>query len=137
MFSKSGTHAVRALMELAVLPKGSHLGATALAEITGAPSNYLGKLLQTLTKAGLVDSRRGLGGGFRLAKNPAKISLYDVVDPIDHLSRWEGCILAMGKCSDRTACPVHTKWGKVREDYMEFLHSTTIAEMIAADHHDH
>jgi DNA-binding IscR family transcriptional regulator len=41
----------------------------------------------------LVQSQKGIGGGFRLARDPGAISLLDVVEPIEHVSRWSGCIL--------------------------------------------
>ena len=82
MLSKSGIHAVRALVVLAGLPVGEYKGASSIADETGAPRNYLGKLLQLLSRRGLVESQKGLGGGFRLSQSSGNISLFDVVDAI-------------------------------------------------------
>ena len=83
MLSKTGLHAVRAMVALAKLPDGSYGGAARIAQEIGAPQNYLGKLLKALAEEGLVESQKGLGGGFRLARNPQEISLLDVIEPIE------------------------------------------------------
>lgn len=129
MLSKTAIHAVTALTALAELPEGSYAGAADIAKEIGAPPNYLGKLLKTLADEGLVESQKGKGGGFRLAKDPAAISVFAVVDPIDRLSRWSGCFLGRGKCDDESPCAVHRRWAEVRNVYLAFLKQTTIADL--------
>lgn len=129
MLSKSGVHAVRALVVLAGLPAGEYRGAVAVANQTGAPKNYLGKLLQLLARRGLVASQKGLGGGFRLAVRPDEISLFDVIDSIEDTSRWSECILGNPTCSDVNPCSVHEKWGPVRDAYLDLLKTTTIVDL--------
>jgi Rrf2 family transcriptional regulator, iron-sulfur cluster assembly transcription factor len=129
MISKTGMHAITALTFLAELPKGAYLGASDLAAEIGAPPNYLGKLLRSCAETGLVESQKGKGGGFRLRRDPAAISMYDVIEPIDHVSRWNGCFLRRGRCTERAPCAVHDRWGKIREQYLQFLLKTTIAEL--------
>jgi Rrf2 family transcriptional regulator, iron-sulfur cluster assembly transcription factor len=131
MISKTTLQAVRALTLLAELPEGSYAGASAIAERIGARGNYLGKLLQSLTHEGLVVSQKGLGGGFRLARRPEDITLFDIADPIEQVSRWQGCFMGRATCSSDSPCPVHNRWQEVREAYLEFLRDTTIAELVA------
>src|SRR5688500_1922427 len=100
MLSKTGLHAVRAVAALAKLPEGAYAGAARLAREIGAPENYLGKLLKALAGEGLLESQKGLGGGFRLARAARDVTLLDVVEPIDHISRWSGCILGRPECSE-------------------------------------
>ncbi len=130
MLSKSGIHAVRALIVLAELPRGTHAGAVSIAERIEAPKNYLGKILQQLSREGLVVSQKGLGGGFRLARDPTDISLLDIVDPIEQIERWDGCILGRESCSDENPCPIHDGWKSVKEAYMELLSDTTLANLV-------
>jgi Rrf2 family iron-sulfur cluster assembly transcriptional regulator len=130
MISKTGIHAVRALATLAELPEGVYVGAGQLAAEIDAPRNYLGKLLKTLADEGLVESQKGKGGGFRLARHRGAISLFDVVEPIEHVSRWSGCFIGRAQCSDATPCAVHQKWGNVRDVYLQFLRETTIADLV-------
>jgi Rrf2 family protein len=119
------------MVALARLPEGAYAGAAKVAQEIGAPQNYLGKLLQTLARDGLVESQKGLGGGFRLARDPKSITLLDVVEPIEHVSRWAGCILGRPECSDADPCAIHTRWKAVREAYLHMLRRTTISELVA------
>jgi Rrf2 family protein len=132
MITKTGLHAVRALVALAKLPRGTYVGAGNLARDIGAPQNYLGKLLQTLTHEGLVHSQKGLGGGFQLARPARQISLLDVVEPIEHVSRWDGCILGRPECSAAEPCALHDEWKKVRDAYLRLLRRTTLADLVAS-----
>jgi Rrf2 family protein len=116
---------------LAKLPDGAYAGAARIAQEIGAPQNYLGKLLKALAEEGLVKSQKGLGGGFRLARRPQDISLFDVVDPIEHISRWSGCILGRPECSEAEPCAIHSSWKAVRDSYLRMLRGTTIAELVA------
>ncbi len=129
MVSRTGVHALLALSALSELAEGVYAGASDIAGEIGAPRNYLGKLLKLLADHGIVESQKGKGGGFRLVRSPDRITLLDVVEPIDKVSRWGGCFLGKGKCSDRAPCAVHDRWKGVREAYMEFLRGTTVADI--------
>jgi len=130
LVSKTALYAIRALCALAKLPGGERAGAASIADAIGAPPNYLGKLLQTLSRRGLVESKKGLNGGFRLAKTPESITLKDVVDPIDQVGRWSECLLGMNECSPENGCVVHDRWGPLRDGYLALLEETSIADMV-------
>jgi Rrf2 family protein len=132
MLTKSGLHAIRAMAVLAKLAPNEYAGANRIAEEIGAPPNYLGKLLQMLAREKLVVSQKGIGGGFRLAQNPKRITLLDIVEPIEHIGRWTGCVLGWHECSDADPCAVHDRWKKVRGDYLALLQRTTIADLVRA-----
>lgn len=129
MISKTGIHATLALTFLAELEPGQYAGAAQIADAVGAPRNYLGKLLKQLGEQGLLDSQKGFGGGFRLAKAPEKITLYDIIEPLDRVSKWNGCFLGRARCSEKSPCAVHGRWSKIREDYLGFLKETTVAAL--------
>ena len=129
MISKTGIHATLALTFLAKLADGVFAGASVIAREIGAPQNYLGKLLNNLAGAGLVISQKGFGGGFRLARPASRISIFDIVDPIDHTSRWGNCFLGNGKCTGEDPCAVHDQWHEIRERYLNFLKTTTLADL--------
>jgi Rrf2 family protein len=119
-----------ALAVLAAQSAGIYLGAADIASRIGAPANYLGKLLQTLARAGLVESRKGLGGGFRLARPAERISLRDVVDPIEPLERLEHCLLGRATCGLASPCAVHIRYGAMRQQYFQLMEETTIADLV-------
>ncbi|MEI7998464.1 MAG: Rrf2 family transcriptional regulator [Candidatus Omnitrophota bacterium] len=129
MISKTSLQIIKALLELAKLPMGETEGVVRIAQRIKAPQNYLGKVLQSMVGEGLVVSQKGLNGGFRLARTPAEIRLYDVVGFLEDLKRWEGCFMGKSVCSDKTACSAHKHWESVRNEYINFLKNTTIADL--------
>lgn len=130
MLSKTALHALKAVAALAERP-GEFQGAAHIAEQIGAPQNYLGKLLQGMIQSGVVVSLKGKGGGFQLARPPEAISLYDVVEPVDHVSRWEGCFLGKAACSATQPCAMHFQWVAIRNAYLAMLKDSTLADMVA------
>ncbi len=130
MLSRTARHAAAAVIALAELPRGTYAGAGDIADQIKAPRNYLGKLLKTLADEGILESQKGKGGGFRLAREAERIALFDVVEPIDHVSRWSGCLLGRSRCSDENPCAAHSRWSVVREVFLNFLKETTIADLV-------
>lgn len=129
MLSKTALSVVKALVFLADQPEGAYVGAGEIAKNIDAGHNYLGKILQFLTREELVQSQKGMWGGFRLARPASEIRLFDAVDPIDHVSRWYGCFLKNGTCSQDHPCVVHERWAHVRKAYLDFLKDTSIADL--------
>ncbi len=131
MLSITAEHAVRALSEMAAMPEGELILGKDLAASTGVPPNYLAKILWTLGNAGIIDATRGSGGGYRLRRSPSEICLREVVDLFDRHVWRKSCFLSCtqqqsGHCQP---CTVHDAWEKVRSEYMQFLESTTIAQI--------
>jgi len=83
----------------------------------------------TLRKAGLVDTSRGSGGGYRLRKAASEIYLIDVVELFEEISRTSPtCFLAHNRpCSDAMPCSAHAAWRDLQAAYLEFLVSTSLA----------
>ncbi len=68
---------------LGALPDGAALPGEALADFLGVPLPYLAKQLQALSRAGIVTAKRGAAGGYRLAKAPDDLSLWDITAAIE------------------------------------------------------
>jgi Rrf2 family protein len=92
----------------------------------------LGKILQDLVRKGLLKSRRGPGGGFRLARRAELITLRDVVAAVDGLDHFLECAVGLDRCSDDTPCPLHDSFKGLRAQVVNYLETTTIAGMAAA-----
>lgn len=100
-----------------------------LAEQTSVPPSYLSKVLLVLNRAGLIEATRGTGGGYRLSKPAAEISLMEIVDPLDNVSRLDDCIMGLRECSEENPCAMHDWWKRVRDDYLAMLRHTSLAEV--------
>lgn len=100
-----------------------------LAVQTSVPPAYLSKVLLVLNRAGLVEATRGTGGGYRLSRPAAEISLMDIVDPLDNVSRLGECIMGLNECSEENPCAMHDWWKRVRDDYLAMLRQTSLADV--------
>ena len=130
MLSTTAEYALRALLSLAEEgPEKATLGRD-LATKSGVPANYLSKILLELKKAGRVQAVRGTGGGYRLGRDASDIRLMDVVELIDRDAARPGCFLAGShSCSDIEPCQAHDRWAAVKDSYVAFLESTTLADV--------
>lgn len=100
-----------------------------IAQKLNIPKEFVSKILQNLTSSGIVDSKKGKNGGFTLAKDANKIKLIDIVKAIDGLGIFDSCVLGFPKCSSQNPCPVHNKWGELREKAYNMLNSETLADL--------
>ena len=133
MLSTTSEYALRALAHLAHQPQGTALLGRDLAQAVEIPANYLSKVLLTLRNAGLVDTTRGSGGGYRLRKRAEEIYLIDIVELFEEISRARpSCFLRHTRpCSGSNPCSAHAAWSDLQAAYLGFLISTplsTIAE---------
>jgi Rrf2 family iron-sulfur cluster assembly transcriptional regulator len=129
MLSTTAEYALRALLSLASEPDKATLGRD-LAASSGVPANYLSKILLELKKGGFVQAVRGTGGGYRLGRPPEEVRLMDVVEFVDGAAARPGCFLAgSDACSDDDPCLAHDRWAAVRDQYVAFLESTTLADV--------
>ncbi len=132
MLSTTSEHALRALVELALLPQRETVLGKDLARRARIPANYLSKILWMLARAGIIYATRGNGGGYRLRKRPDKIRLVDVVELFDGTRAKPMCLLgAKSACSDANPCSAHETWREVRAAYVRFLDTTTLAQIAA------
>jgi len=131
MLSQTGQYALRAMGRLAAWSEdGKYHLAREISRELGIPQQYLSKVLHTLARRGLLDSQRGRQGGFRLSRPAGEISLHEVLDPLEDLSRFEECLLGGIVCSDSRSCVIHDKWGELREKYVSFLKNTKLNQLV-------
>ncbi len=130
--STRGDYASRALLSLAL--RGDEGGPTSvrdIAERTGLPQPYLEQILLALKGAGLVRSKRGVGGGYVLARDPADMSLADIVSAVD------GPIVLGdfgephkdGACDHEGQCVLLSVWAGVSEQMRRLLDALTLADV--------
>ncbi|MFN5944717.1 MAG: RrF2 family transcriptional regulator [Phycisphaerae bacterium] len=100
-----------------------------IAEATAIPAPYLAKIVQILSKRGIVRTQRGIGGGVVLAREAKEITLHDVCVALDDPAVLNRCMLGTAICSDERACPCHAFWKVNRGDFQDFLRKTTVADM--------
>ena len=131
--STRGDYASRALLSLALhADVGLPTSVRDIAERTGLPQPYLEQILLALKGAGLVRSKRGVGGGYVLARDPSAITLGEIVSAVD------GPIVAgdfgephqNGACDHEGQCVLLAVWAEVGRHMRSHLDSFTLADMV-------
>lgn len=128
-----GRYAVTAMLDLAL---HYQQGAVTLADIArrqGISLSYLEQLFARLRRHGLVDSIRGPGGGYSLARGPDKISVAEIVVAINENIDATQCG-GEKNCVDDETCLTHYLWEKLSERIHQFLSGITLAELVAREH---
>lgn len=128
MFSQTVEYALRAMVQLASEAPDA-CTTKHIAEKTQVPGAYLAKVLQSMRKAGLVNSRRGVGGGVSLATSPKKISLLDVVNAVEPFERIHQCPLKL-KSHSGALCPLHRQIDDVMAHVQKSYGNTSLADVL-------
>lgn len=128
MISQTAEYALRAIVYLADRMDAPQT-TRQIAAVTCVPAGYLAKVMQGLSRAGLVNSQRGLHGGFVLARPAGELTVLDVVQAVDPLRRIERCPL--GLKGHLTLCPLHRRLDGAIALVEKALGESTIAELLA------
>ncbi len=128
--------AVHACALLGALGENEGLRAEALAAYHGVPRAYMAKQLQALSKAGLVQTVKGARGGYRLARAPGEISLWDIMAAVEGSGPAFTCteIRQNGPCGAapeacKTPCPIARGFREAETAYRAVLKGITVADM--------
>jgi Rrf2 family protein len=123
---------------LAALPQGTGLPAAALAEFHTLAPAYMAKHMQALARAGVVESVRGAGGGYRLARPASEISLWDIVEAIEGSAPAFRCteIRQDGPCaapagSFHRPCEIHSAFSRAETAWRAELKAVTLSDIAA------
>ncbi|MEZ5180442.1 MAG: Rrf2 family transcriptional regulator [Acidimicrobiales bacterium] len=129
--STRGDYACRALLSLAMHADGTPTSVRDIADRTALPQPYLEQILLALKGAGLVRSKRGVGGGYVLARSPEEITLAQIVSAVD------GPIVVgdfgephqNGACDHEGQCVLLAVWANVSEHMRRLLEGQTLADV--------
>jgi len=129
--TRAADYAVRAITYLAALPEAERALLPELAKATGASSSFLSKVLQSLTRAGLVASRRGQLGGFEILPRGRRASLREVIEAIDGPIYLNICLRPGRSCVRKSTCPAHPIWASAQAAMLGVLESALVSDLAA------
>lgn len=132
IFSRATHYAIQALIYMATKPKGTLILSREIAVRLHVPPAYLAKIMQTLSRANLVNSYRGPMGGFSLREDPEKISLIHIVNVVEGPKFNQECVLGLKVCADSTACPMHYLWQPIKARILKLLEGQTLDRLARA-----
>lgn len=131
MLTQTAKYALRSLMYLTQQPDDGYHQTREIARTMHVPANYLGKTLQKLARARIVDSQKGLHGGFRIARLPEQVRLFDVLHAIDAIPRDLDAGRHDGKQVDLSS--LYKRFAGVNRIYTKFLMETSLADLMKAE----
>ena len=129
--TRAADYAVRVMIHLAAQSTNGRRSLPALAEATGAPQSFLSKVMQALTHAGLISSRRGQAGGFQVSARGRMVSMREVIEAVDGPICLNVCLTAGKSCRRKTWCPAHPIWAQAQQAMLDVLSAATIAGLAA------
>jgi Rrf2 family protein len=129
--STKGDYATRALQDLALRYNQGPVPIETIAQRQALPARYLEQLLLALKRAGFVGSKRGVNGGYYLAKPPREITLGQILRTVDGPIAPIFCVAegAQGSCAQETLCVLREVWTDVRDAMGTIVDNTTLADI--------
>jgi len=120
-------HALRALIYLAEKDAPGPVLVREIAIAADVPQPSLAKILHSLRGRGLVQSTKGPGGGYRLARPGDQMRIAEVIEAVDgRVELDQVCVLGLDKCDDQASCALHDVWKLFRQNYSATLSSMTL-----------
>jgi Rrf2 family transcriptional regulator, iron-sulfur cluster assembly transcription factor len=127
MFSKACEYGIRAMIYIvANSAEGKKAGIKEIASSTGSPEAFMGKVLQSLAKQGIIASSKGPNGGFYIENYEEDIPIIKVVTAIDGPGMFSTCGLGLKQCSSAFPCPIHQEYKEIRDKLQVMLSNNTI-----------
>lgn len=131
MFSRSSEYGIKACIYIAqqtLNSKRASLGDIAVA--IASPEAFTAKILQILSKHKIIKSIKGYAGGYILDEERLEtLNLFTIVKAIDGDQLFEGCGLGLKECNEKTPCPIHSDFKKVRTALIQMLNNSLIKSL--------
>lgn len=127
--TRAADYAVRVMIHLAGLTPGTRVSRDDLAQAAECPEQFLSKVLQGLSRAGLIVSYRGNTGGFELPAAHRSTSILDIIEAIEGPLHLNICSASEQACSRQASCPTRLVWAQAQEAMVKVLKAATIDEM--------
>jgi Rrf2 family transcriptional regulator, iron-sulfur cluster assembly transcription factor len=127
--SKESRYAIEGLMVLAKKRFGMPIQLRDIAAAAGVPPSFLAKIFQKLNRANILTSSRGATRGYALAHHPKAIKMADVFTAVEGGDVFERCIFWSDRCADRSPCPMHFEWKRMRQAIVGLMQKTTLGDL--------
>lgn len=129
--TRAADYAVRVMIHLASPGVAERVSLPMLAAATGAPESFLSKVMQALTRTGMISSRRGQAGGFQISSRGRSASMRDVIEAIDGPIHLNVCLVSGRSCRRKSTCPAHPVWQEAQKAMLDVLSRATVAGLAA------
>ncbi len=127
--TRAADYAIRVMIHLAAFAPGTRASRAELATASECPEQFLSKVLQSLTRAGLVLSHRGNTGGFELAPAHRGATILEIVEAVEGPIHLNVCLGSENECSRQEWCPAYAIWDEAQNALTGVLRKASIGEL--------
>ncbi len=130
MLSKTTKYSIRSLVYIYIRNmKGERPGFREIAENIDSPKEFTGKVLQNITRSGLISSMRGRGGGFFFDDPSKPMTLLEVMNVTEGHDFFHKCGFGLESCNVQNPCPMHEDYAEVRDAFYDLMNRLTIQSL--------
>lgn len=127
LFSKTCEYGIRAVLYIASQSaNGRKVGIKEITENINSPEHFLAKILQKLSKDGIILSSKGPNGGFSVSKEILLKPMADIIVSLEGDSIFRGCAMGLSNCSEVNPCPLHNQFKSIRNQLTDTLYNNSI-----------
>jgi len=127
--TQTADYAIRTVVYLALHRNDGPVAAANIAREMIIPADYISKVVQALSRAGLVESIPGRNGGARLVRDPADLSMLEIIEAVDGPVALTRCVLRPGACPRDSYCIVHDFWKSTQKTLVSVLSGAKISDI--------
>jgi Rrf2 family protein len=127
--TRAADYAIRVMIYLAGLGPGARASNSELATASECPKQFLPKVLQPLTRAGLVISHRGSGGGFELAPEHGDATMLEIIEAVQGPIHLNLCLQSEDACQQQPWCPAYKIWVEAQNALTAVLRKADIRDL--------
>jgi Rrf2 family protein len=132
--TRRGDYGLTAILYLASRQPAQLVQIHEIAEHCNLPEPFLAQILRLLVRAGLVTSKKGVGGGFAMARKPADISFLEVLEALEGPVAVNRCQSPIEFCEQQGHCAMEHVWGRAQEALLEVLRESTLEDAHCPGH---
>lgn len=130
LYSKGCEYVLRALVEASLAGGKGPFLARDVCRRAGVPEAFTRKMLQRLKEKGILRAAPGPGGGYGFRRPLEKLSVLEIVEAVDGAGAYDGCVLGLKRCSDKSPCALHETWLKAKKSLLPGLGSKTLEDLV-------
>lgn len=134
-FSKSFGYALRGVLYVAAMEavQKKAVSIDEIAETLKVPKHFLGKIMNKVVKAKVLDSSKGQHGGFFTNQNTLSTPLLNLFEITEGVNFFSTCALKMRNCNVDEPCPLHTRLEVIKNDFYKIFSANTISDLLTPD----
>jgi Rrf2 family iron-sulfur cluster assembly transcriptional regulator len=130
-FSKSFGYALRGILYIALMQdEQRRIQIDEISQKLSVPRHFLGKIMQGVVKAGLLQSTKGPYGGFSLSETTLSTPLVKLVEITDGMEQFNICVLQLRTCNGINPCPLHEEVEDIKNRLLKVFNQTTISDLL-------